>query len=134
MYVYNGKIFSSNKGKVVYIEDTVEVITAQDESKLRKHSNEDFADPDANMDAEENEMKVLVPKEGCEIYGRIDKVDDRMCRVKILAINENVLSNNTQFTGMIFKENVRDYDRDNLVMHHCFVPNDIIKARVLQEA
>ena len=86
------------------------------------------------MEEEDGEVKVLVPKEGCEIYGRIDKVEDRFCRVKILAINDKVLPQNTQFTGMIFKENVRDYDRDNLVMHKCFVPNDIVRARVLQEA
>ena len=49
LYVYNGKIYSSNKGKVVYIDDTVEVITPQDESKLRRLSSskeDDFVEPD----------------------------------------------------------------------------------------
>ena len=35
---------------------------------------------------------------------------------------------------MIFKENVREYDRDGILMHKCFCPNDVIKARVIQEA
>ena len=35
---------------------------------------------------------------------------------------------------MIFKEQVRDYDRDHVQMHKCFVPGDVVKARVIQEA
>ena len=83
------------------------------------------------QDTSDSSSAALVPKEGYEVYGRVDKVEDRFCRVKILAINEKPLPNNSHFTGIIFKENVRDYDRDGIQMHKCFCPNDIIKARVI---
>ena len=51
-----------------------------------------------------------------------------------MAIEEKPLPANTHFTGIIFKENVRDYDRDNIKMYKCFVANDIVKAKVIQEA
>jgi len=68
------------------------------------------------------------------VYGRIDKVEERFARVTILALDDRPLGAHTRFTGIIFKENVRDYDRDGIQMHKCFVPNDIVKARVAQEA
>ena len=76
----------------------------------------------------------LIPKEGFIVYGRVNKVEDRFCRIDILAIEEKPLPANTHFTGIIFKENVRDYDRDNIKMYKCFVANDIVKAKVIQEA
>ena len=85
-------------------------------------------------DANAAELACLVPKEGCEVFARVDKVEDRFCRLKILAINNRPLAQNSHFTGIIFKENVRDYDRDGIQMHKCFVPNDIVKARVIQES
>ena len=129
VYVYNQSIFASKKGKVVFLDGTVEVITRDEESRI---TSADFHDPadDASMHSDQA-TKVLVPKEGCEVYARVDRVEDRFCRVKILAIDEQPLPAQTHFTAMLFRENVRDYDRDNLVMQKCFVPNDIIKARVI---
>ena len=126
LYVYLDKIYSSVKGSIIYIADTVEVLTKDDISNAKQIVDLENVDMDAKQ-----EQTNLVPKEGCEVYARVDKVEDRFVRVKILAINEKPLPGNTQFTGMIFKENVRDYDRDGIMMHKCFVPNDIVKARVI---
>ena len=49
-------------------------------------------------------------------------------------MDDKPLASGTNFTGMIFKENVRDYDRDNVKMVKCFVPNDIVLAKVISEA
>ena len=77
----------------------------------------------------------MVPRVGDTVLGRVNKVEDRFARVQILAIENRPLhGKNQHFSGVIFKENVRDYDRDGIKMHKCFVPNDIIQARVTQEA
>mmetsp|Transcript_7007 Transcript_7007/g.11768 ORF Transcript_7007/g.11768 Transcript_7007/m.11768 type:complete len:129 (+) Transcript_7007:187-573(+) len=77
----------------------------------------------------------MVPRVGDMVHGRVNKVEDRFARVEILAIeNRPLQGRNSHFTGVIFKENVRNYDRDNVQMHQCFVPNDIIQGRVIQEA
>ena len=122
VYVYQNNIYSSVKGTPVFSGDTVEVVTS-----------DSGAGEDQLMasDAKEAALACKVPREGCEVFARVDKVEDRFCRLKVLAINDRVLQANTHFTGMLFKENVRDYDRDGFQMHKCFVPNDIVKARVI---
>ena len=60
------------------------------------------------------ESEIIVPVLGSAVYGRINKVEDRFVRVEILAVEEKPLPKNVHFTGIIFKENVRDYDRDGL--------------------
>ena len=93
----------------------------------------DFEDGEMS-DGQKVENLEMIPREGDLVYGRINKVEDRFARVDILAIGERPLQGNTHFTGIIFKENVRDYDKDGIEMHKCFAPNDIIQARVKQEA
>ena len=39
----------------------------------------------------------------------------------------------TSFQGIIFKENVRAYDLENLDLLTCFHPGDILRARVITE-
>jgi exosome complex RNA-binding protein Csl4 len=56
----------------------------------------------------------MIPREGDIVYGRVNKVEDRFVRVDILAIEERPLPGKTRFSGIIFKENVRDYDRDGI--------------------
>ena len=79
-------------------------------------------------------LEELIPREGDTVYARIHKVEDRFALLKILAIEQQPLSAKSFFSGIIFRENVRDYDKDNVKMHKSFAPNDIIKARVIQEA
>ena len=67
-------------------------------------------DDEANTASEE--AFEMIPREGDLVYGRITKLEDRFVRVDILSIEDRPLQGNTHFTGMIFKENVRDYDRD----------------------
>jgi exosome complex RNA-binding protein Csl4 len=39
----------------------------------------------------------------------------------------------TSFAGIIMKENVRNFDLENLDLLDCFKPNDIVKAMVISE-
>lgn len=66
------------------------------------------------------------------MYGRVTKVEDRFCKVDIVAIDDKPIS--SVFVGIIMQENVRDFDRGNVIMHDCFRPGDIVKARVNQIA
>ena len=36
----------------------------------------------------------------------------------------------TDYQGIIFKEDVRNFDRRETQMHDCFRPGDIVKAKV----
>ena len=79
------------------------------------------------LSAIEKEDFELVPKTGDMVLGRVNKVEDRFARIEILAIENRPLQGpNSHFSGILFKENVRDYDRDGIKMHRCFVPNDIV--------
>ena len=114
-------------------QDGQEVVSVVSKSQYEKmqgqeQSENEKMDEEANTAAEDS--FEMIPREGDLVYGRINKIEDRFARVDILAIEDRPLQGNTHFTGMIFKENVRDYDRDAIQMHRCFAPNDIIKARV----
>ena len=82
-------------------------------------------------ESQTHQSEIIVPNLGSTVYGRINKLEDRFVRVEILAIDDKPLPKNVHFTGIIFKENVRDYDRDGIQMHKCFLPGDIVKARVI---
>ena len=129
-YVYQGKIYSNTKGVVSLNgaqEDTVSVFPPG----MKKEDEKMVSGENEEQEGEEEDFE-MIPREGDLVYARINKVEDRFVRVEILAIEERPLQAN--FSGVIFKEQVRDYDRDGVQMHKCFCPNDIIKARVVQEA
>eukprot|EP00347_Sterkiella_histriomuscorum_P000171 403376905 len=71
------------------------------------------------------------PKIGNLVYARITRVEPNFVKAEILAIENQPLK--TVFQGILFKENVRTYDIDNLELLKCFRPNDIIRARVISE-
>lgn len=50
-------------------------------------------------------------------------------RVEIIAVGKVPLK--ATFTGIIRRENTRSYDLEGLDLLKCFVPNDIVRARVL---
>jgi exosome complex component CSL4 len=68
--------------------------------------------------------------DGEEVYGRVTKVEERFCKLDILAIGEHPIR--SVFVGIILQENVRDFQRDEVNMHQSFRPGDIVKARVIQ--
>ena len=78
--------------------------------------------------------ETLIPREGSRVFARILKLEDRFALCKILAVENTPLPASSHFSGIIFREHVRDYDKDNVKMHQAFAPNDIIKAQVIQEA
>ena len=126
-YVYLGQIYASKKGFVRVSDEDVQSISVVTSLK-------DLDNSAAKMDESADgglSLEDLIPREGDLVYGRVNKVEDRFARIKILSLGDTPLNGNTHFTGVIFKEQVRDYDRDSIVMAKCFVPNDIVKARVI---
>mgnify|MGYP001290201033 CR=1 FL=1 len=75
-----------------------------------------------------NLSETLIPREGSHVFARILKLEDRFALCKILAVEDTPLPASSHFTGIIFKEHVRDYDKDSIKMNQAFAPNDIIKA------
>ena len=81
-----------------------------------------------NNQASERSNRTLQPRTGDEVYAKVMKVEDRFCKVDIVAIGEEPIS--AVFVGFIQQENVRDFDRSDVQMHLSFRPGDIIRARV----
>ena len=80
------------------------------------------------------EKPDFIPRQSDLVYARVQRVEDRFVKVVILAKGNQPLPKGTYFDGIIFKEHVRSFDRDNVVLNKCFAPNDIIKAKVIQDS
>lgn len=52
-------------------------------------------------------------------------------RVEIIAIGNEPLK--STFNGVIRRENARSYDIEGIDLFKCFIPNDIVRARVLTQ-
>jgi exosome complex component CSL4 len=62
------------------------------------------------------------------VYGKVTRVEDRFCKLEIIAINEVPVTK--IFVGIVLLDAVRDFDKSNVQMHNCFRPGDVVKARV----
>ena len=89
---------------------------------------------DEDGDDAEQEKFDFIPRMNDTVYGRVLRVEDRFAKVQILAKGDKPMPSGTHFVGIIFKEQVRNFDRDNIVLHKCFAPNDIVVAKVIQAA
>lgn len=148
-YSYLGNIYASKTGFIVHeeVEDEAEreegratgQITAikvvnklekHDQKKLRNGDKPEQKDEDSQFggDKNSNVSEQLIPREGSQVFARIVKLEERFALCKILSVGDTPLPKSSHFSGIIFREHVRDYDRDNIKIHHAFAPNDIIKA------
>ena len=68
------------------------------------------------------------PAAGQLVYARVTKIEDRFCKLDIIAVGETPV--NQVFVGIILQDAVRAFDKSNIEMHQSFRPGDIVKARV----
>jgi len=71
----------------------------------------------------------VIPYVGCIVTAKVTRVTPRFCRASMLAVNNTLLRE--PFSGILRKEDVRAKEKDQVQMHKCFRPGDIILARVL---
>jgi exosome complex RNA-binding protein Csl4 len=68
------------------------------------------------------------PRTGDTIYGKVTKVEDRFCKLEILAVGEK--PSRKVFQGIILQQAVRSFETHEVQMHNCFRPGDIVRAKV----
>lgn len=115
-----GKIYSQYDGIVKISKqsshmDLIEVVRTQ-------------ADNQQEVDEKLGVKEAEGPQTGQVVYGRVSKIEDRFCKVDIIAVDE--IPVNQVFVGIILQEGVRAFDKSNIEMHNSFRPGDIVKARV----
>lgn len=71
----------------------------------------------------------VIPSVGCVVTAKVTRVTPRFCRASILAVDNILLRE--PFSGILRKEDVRAKEKDQVQMHKCFRPGDIILAKVL---
>ena len=76
-----------------------------------------------------NGLTPQLPRVQDMIYGRVTKLSKQQAHVDILAIEERALEHS--FFGVIRMHDVRKHEIDRLKIDQCFLPGDIIKARVI---
>ena len=77
-----------------------------------------------------NELeKVCIPQSGSLVNARVISINPRSCKVSIIAVEDTYLKHT--FRGIIRKEDVRAFQKDQVEMDKCYRPSDIIRARVL---
>ena len=77
-----------------------------------------------------NELeKECIPKSGSLVNARVICINPRSCKVSIIAVEDTYLKHT--FRGIVRKEDVRTFQKDQVEMDKCFRPCDIIRARVL---
>ena len=132
-YAYLGKIYANKSGDIKKLPN--EKGKEGDPPLLITVIAEQQDDMVDEGDAQEPAEKIdFIPREGDTVFGRVQRVDDRYAKLLLLAKNGVPLPGGTSFSGILFKEHVRDFDRDTVVMHKCFAPNDIVAAKVIQAA
>ena len=70
-----------------------------------------------------------VPAVGDVVVGRVTRVNPRMAHVDILVVRGGALREAS--TGLIRREDVRDYEADRVEIYRSFRPGDVVRARVL---
>ena len=77
-----------------------------------------------------NELeKECIPKSGSLVNARVISINPRSCKVSIIAVEDTYLKHT--FRGIVRKEDVRAFQKDQVEMDKCYRPCDIIRARVL---
>ncbi|KAK8829677.1 exosome complex component CSL4 [Blastocystis sp. ATCC 50177/Nand II] len=71
----------------------------------------------------------IIPEVGDVVLARVISVTLRMAYLRILCVNNKVVSDT--FRGTIKKEHVRAFEVDKVVMYKSFRIGDIVRARVL---
>jgi exosome complex component CSL4 len=84
---------------------------------------------DSVVHVERHAVADSVPRIGAIVTARIIHVQVTYAETEILSVEEQVVRE--KFNGRIRMEDVRSFEKDDVVMYDCFRPGDIVCARVL---
>ena len=70
-----------------------------------------------------------IPKSGSLVNARVISINPRSCKVLIIGVEDTYLKHT--FRGIVRKEDIRAFQKDQVEIHKCYRSGDIIRARVL---
>lgn len=85
---------------------------------------------DGGAGVERSVGRVVVPRVGDDVYGRVTRVLEKVAHVEIAAINGRAPAGG-EFGGAIRRQDVRAHAVDSVEMDACFRPGDVVRAKVL---
>ena len=71
----------------------------------------------------------LIPQVGDEVFARVARVNPRLCNCDVMTVNGQAAEDS--FSGVIRTQDVRVTETDKIDMYDCFVPGDVVRARIL---
>jgi len=71
----------------------------------------------------------LIPCVGDEVFARVTRVNPRLCNAEIVTVNGAATTD--AFSGVIRTQDVRVTETDKIDMYDCFVPGDVVRAKIL---
>ena len=114
-YSYRGKIFSQHKGTQHIASNKITVTPLHQ--------------PQTAAQSENPEVQLQdTPQQGQLVHCRVSKIEDKFCKVEILAIEGRPTA--APFVGVLPQEQVRDFEKSSVALHNCFRPGDVVAARV----
>ncbi len=72
-----------------------------------------------------NAVENAIPEIQSIIVGKVVRIQSRHATVSILMVDGR--SCKDPFQGIVRTQDVRSFDKDNVVIHKCFRPGDIIR-------
>ncbi|KAI6648355.1 hypothetical protein LOD99_12164 [Oopsacas minuta] len=115
-YISGNSIFASLSG-FIRTEPPI-VLSEADEVQL----------PHIHIEMHELEKKCI-PQSGSLVNARVISINPRSCKVSIIAVDNTYLKHT--FRGIVRKEDIRAFQKDQVEIDKCYRPGDIIRARVI---
>ena len=70
---------------------------------------------------------------GTAVIGTITKVSKPQAHVSIMMVDDLPLPIGQEFQGTIRSQDVRQVDKDKVIMWDCYRPGDIVRAEVVRD-
>ncbi|KAJ1941424.1 hypothetical protein EC988_006764 [Linderina pennispora] len=115
-YVRNGMVYSSILGTRKTKEPTSD-------------DNKEAAAGKPVLYVERDNAKFAIPVVGCEVLGRVVRINPRAASVAIMMVGP--VPCQEDFLGMVRVQDIRATEKDTVVMVESFKPGDIIRAEVI---
>ncbi|KRX07757.1 Nucleic acid-binding, OB-fold [Pseudocohnilembus persalinus] len=113
IYVKNNNMFASLYGKIDIDSEKINEGEAKHTIKIQSSI--------------QNKSPCL--QLGQVVIGKIIRLKEDLCHLKIMMIEDQPI--NSYLEGVIRKQNVRESEVDKLEMQNCFIPGDIVKAKII---
>ncbi|MFH4974370.1 hypothetical protein AB6A40_001079 [Gnathostoma spinigerum] len=75
------------------------------------------------------EKRHIMPYVGCIVTARVLNIGPRYLKCAILCVDSSILAH--EFSGLLRKEDIVEFDKQKVQIEQCFHPGDIILARVI---